>query len=199
MSMKIWLITSGEPIPSKNERPHRVGILANGLYRNGDKVTWWTTTFDHQKKEYLFDEYTEEQSHQGYQRFYLHSKTPYYKNVSLSRIKNHREVASNFHSEVRIKEKPDILFCSYPTIELAYETVKYGEECNIPVIVDVRDLWPDIFISPFPKILHPFIKLGLSNYVKKAKYIFRKSTGITGVSPKYLEFGLNDLKNLREF
>lgn len=189
--MKIWLITSGEPIPLKKERPHRAGILAKILHRNGDKVIWWTTTFDHQKKQYLFNENTEEQSDEGYQRFYLHSKTPYHKNVSLSRIKNHKEVASSFHLEARIKEKPDVIFCSYPTIELAYEAVKYGVDYNIPVIIDVRDLWPNIFISPFHKFLRPFIKIGLLNYARKAKYVFVNSTGITGVSPKYLEFGLN--------
>ena len=41
--------------------------------------------------------------------------------------------------------KPDIIVVSLPTIEFSYEACRYGEKNNVPVIVDVRDLWPDSF------------------------------------------------------
>jgi len=195
--MKIWLITSGEPIPSENERPHRVGILSQMLAKKGHEVVWWTTTFDHQKKEYLFNENTEIRVNENLKMYYLHSKTSYKKNISFDRIINHNEVAKSFRAVSSNSDLPDIMFCSFPTIDLSYSSVKFGVENNIPVIVDVRDLWPEIFLNPFPKLLKPFIRIALSFYFKKTKYIFKNSYGITGVSKKYLEFGLDYGKRAR--
>ena len=189
--MKIWLVTSGEPIPSENERPHRVGILSKMLVKKGHDVIWWTSTFDHQKKEYLFNENTEICINENLKRVYLHSKILYKKNISLARIINHNEVAKDFKVSVSKYDLPDIIFCSFPTIDLAYISVKFGLQNNIPVIVDVRDLWPNIFLNPFPFILKPFIRLALSSYFMKTTYIFKNTYGITGVSKQYLNFGLN--------
>lgn len=187
----IWLITSGEPIPSKNERSHRAGILSQMLADKGYNVIWWTTTFDHQKKDYLYTENNEVSLSANYKRFYLHSKIPYEKNISINRIINHKQVAKSFAIESAKKEIPDIIFCSFPTIDLSYQAVKYGVKFKVPVIVDVRDLWPDIFLNPFPKLLHPIIKLGLGRYISQTKYIFKNCYAVTGVSEKYLNFGLN--------
>lgn len=187
----IWLITSGEPIPSKEERPHRAGILSQMLADKGCNVIWWTTTFDHQKKDYLYNKNHELSLKANYKRFYLHSKTPYTKNISINRIINHKQVAKSFEIESAKKEIPDVIFCSFPTIDLSYQAVKYGVKFKVPVIVDVRDLWPDIFFNPFPKLLHPIIKLGLSKYTSQTKYIFKNCYAVTGVSEKYLDFGLN--------
>lgn len=188
--MKVWIITSGEPIPSQEERPHRAGILSAMLADKGNNVVWWTTTFDHQSKEYLYDINAEVKLDNNYSRFFLHSNTSYKKNISLNRIKNHQQVAINFEIESRKKETPDVIFCSFPTIDLSFSATKYAKEFNVPIVIDVRDLWPDIFFNPFPRALYPFIKIGLNNYIKQTKFIFKNCTSITGVSKKYLEFGL---------
>ena len=66
---------------------------------------------------------------------------------------------------------------------------------NVPVIVDVRDLWPDIFVEAFPKVLQIFAKLLLDFlYKRKVKTIFSKASSIIGVSKKYLSFGLSKAK-----
>jgi len=189
--MTIWLVTSGEPIPSEKERPHRTGILAQKLSEEGHEVVWWTTTFDHQKKEYLYDKTYEEQVNPKLSRVYLHSKTPYKKNVSLSRIKNHYEVAVSFKKESRKRRLPDLIFCSFPTIDLAYESVRYGKGNGIPVVVDVRDLWPDIFLFPFSGVIKSVVKVFIKPFVNRTRYIFQNCYSITGVSDGYLNFGLN--------
>ena len=188
--MKIWLITTGEPIPSSKERAHRTGILAKKLSKKGHIVKWWTTSFDHQKKDYISKGLTKNKINKNLELIYLHSDTSYKTNISLDRIKNHQEVAENFYQELKSSNKPDIIFCSYPTIDLSYYAVKYGINNNIPVFIDVRDLWPDIYLNPFPKLFKPLIKTLLTKHFKRAKYIFKNCSGITAVSDSYLEFGL---------
>ncbi|MDA8958846.1 glycosyltransferase family 4 protein [Akkermansiaceae bacterium] len=194
--MKIWLITTGEPPPFHGDRPHRTGILSEMLCELGHKVTWWTTSFDHQKKKYLYKDHTEINVEKNFKLVFLHAATPYYKNISLARIRNHQEISDIFEREARKKERPDIIFTSFPTIDLAFKSVKYGLANQIPVVVDVRDLWPDIFVDPFPLVLKPFVRLALCPYFLKTSYIFKNAHAITGVSQKYLNFGLKYAKRV---
>lgn len=184
--MNIWLVMTGEPLSLYGERPHRIGILSEVLSTLGHSVTWWTTTFDHQSKSYLFDNNKHIDVKANLSMKFLHSNKPYKKNVSLSRIINHGEVAQQFIELAKNESKPDLILCCYPTIELAYEATKYGKEMSVPVVVDVRDLWPDIFLDAIPSFARPFGKLALKNYYKKTNYIFENCTAITAVSKKYL-------------
>lgn len=192
--MNIWLIMSGEPLEMFGERPHRVGILSKMLVKQGHNVTWFTTTYDHQYKKYFYSETVEIKNRFGVSMIFLHSETPYKKNISFARIKNHKEIGEEFSKVARKMEKPDIILTAFPTIDLALEAVRFGKEQEVPVVVDVRDLWPDIFLDPFPKVFRPMIKILLQNYFNKARYVFSNATAITAVSEKYLQFGLDYAK-----
>lgn len=176
-------------MPTGNNKVWRTAMLAK-LLSVKNNVTRWTSTFDHQQKEYLYKENIKVKVSDNLSRFFLHSKIPYYKNVSFSRIKNHIEVAKSFEKKIKNESKPDLIYCSFPTIELAYLSVNFGKENDIPVIVDVRDLWPDIFLDLLPNFLKPLGKFILRDFHVKTKYIFKNAYGITAVSRKYLEFGL---------
>jgi len=156
----------------------------------GHQVTWWTSTFDHQSKSYIVDRDKTVSVKGGVEMIYLHSNIGYKKNVSIRRLLNHRFVAKKFEIISDTKSAPDLIYCSFPTIELSYAAVDYAKRNHIPIVVDTRDLWPDIFINPFPKLLHPFIKLILNGYFKQTKYIFKKADGITAVSLNYLNWSL---------
>ena len=59
--MKIWLLTIGEPVPlgaGVRDRLHRTGAFARYLVSRGHEVTWWTSAFDHFRKQHLAAEDT---------------------------------------------------------------------------------------------------------------------------------------------
>lgn len=179
---------SGEPLEMFGSRPHRIGLLSKYLAIDTSlEVTWWTTTFDHQDKKYLYPKNTGI-IFQNVEMNFLHSPKKYIKNISLNRLRNHCDVAKEFTREAKAKEKPDLILCCYPTIELAYAAVKYGKENNIKVVIDVRDLWPDIFVDILPKRLRFIGKKLLSNYFNKSKYIFENCHSIIAVSKGYLDW-----------
>jgi len=188
--MNIWLIMSGEPLEQFGERPHRIGMLSKMLVGQGHNVTWFTTSYDHQYKKYFYDKTTKVKNGFGLDMVFLHSDSMYKKNISLSRIKNHKEVSLVFTKVAEKEEIPDIILCAFPTIDLAYKAVRYGKEFNVPVVIDVRDLWPDIFINPFPKMIHPLLKIFLKGYIRQTTYIFENCSSVIGVSQKYLDYGL---------
>lgn len=197
--MLIWLITTGEILPGNIDRPHRTGMLSEALIKNGHEVLWWTTTFDHQTKKYIHQKSFKEKISKGFDLFFLHSDFNYKKNISIRRLINHAGVAHSFAKYSLNEKKPDLIFCSFPTIELSYQAVNYGLKNNVPVILDVRDLWPDIFIDPFPKWVHPLARLGLFNYYSKTSFALKNCRAITAVSNQYLEWALVKANRIRNF
>lgn len=187
---KIWLIATGEPLPFQDDRLHRVGILARMLADKGDEVNWWTSTFDHQNKKLLFDCDKIIEISKNLKLVLLHCPVLYKKNLSLKRILNHALIGHKFLKLSKMHKKPDIILCSFPTIDLSYASVRYGYQNNVPVIIDVRDLWPDIFLEQVPKFFRQVAKLVLTSYFKRTKKIFQNTYSITAVSEKYLDWAL---------
>jgi glycosyltransferase involved in cell wall biosynthesis len=188
--MNIWFIMSGEPLEMFGERPHRKGILSKMLVKIGHDVTWFTTSFDHQHKKYLFNTTTHIKSPFGVNMFFLHSDIEYHKNISLARLKNHQEVGKEFCRVTKNLNKPDIIVCDFPTIDLSYEAVKFSKENGVPIIIDIGDMWPEIFLDILPKGLKWIGKILMNKYFQKTKYIFENADYITAMTDEFLEYGL---------
>ena len=188
---KVWVIKEGEPLPlnNSNGRLMRAGIIAKLFSVRGSVVTWWSSTYLHYEKKYVSDGPQIIQVNPNLNLKLLHSPNGYNKNISFKRIKYSKDLALEFKKQSRQEEKPDIIYCSWPLIDFACEAVKYAKEFDIPVVIDIRDFWPDIFIQPFPKCLQPIAKLGINFLLKrKVSYVMKSADSIVGVIPKALEF-----------
>ncbi|GAH39902.1 unnamed protein product, partial [marine sediment metagenome] len=73
----------------------------------------------------------------------------YQKNVSIARYIDHQIVAFKFRMQSKKYSKPDVIVASIPDYLLAYEAARYARKNSIPFLVDIRDLWPDIFLDRF--------------------------------------------------
>ncbi len=188
--MRTWIVTVGEPLPfdEAGGRLHRTGMVAETLRNRGHEVVWWASTLDHGRKIHRFEQPTTVTLPNGVTIRMLHGAR-YTKNVSLARIWNHRQIAAQFYREAARMPKPDVILASFPTVELAERSATFGREAGVPVAVDVRDLWPDIFIQYIPKIFRPFAPLALSPFVWRARRAFTLCTSIIGITDSYLDFG----------
>ncbi len=189
--MQIWLITVGEPLPTDEgvSRLLRTGILADMLNKEGHTVTWWNSTFDHSKKKHRADYNLDVQYRDGYLIRMLHG-CGYSSNISLKRIWDHILVANQFRQLAKSSSRPDIILCSLPTLELSQAAVSYGKRFNVPVVIDVRDLWPDLFLDYVPRIIKPIFNLFLMPMWFQARYACRGARGITASSPYFVNWGL---------
>jgi glycosyltransferase involved in cell wall biosynthesis len=191
--MLIWLVKIGEtlPIGESDNRLLRTGLIGNAFVEKGHDIVWWSSTFDHFKKKQIFHVDTNLQLKPNYRLILLHGKG-YHKNVSLARIKDHRLISTKFRKRIYDEKiKPDIIVCAYPIVELAYHCIQFGKDFNIPVIIDIRDLWPDIFFEELlPKFTRKFA-LNLYNlFIKKHQFVFKNATAIIGITDKILNWGL---------
>lgn len=192
-NLRIWLIKEGEsalPIGEEPVKLMRTGALAQYLAEEGHQVTWWSSGFIHGTKQYLFHEYRELQIGERERLILLHSPIFYKKNVSLQRVLYHEILAKQFFRKAKAEEKPDVIVCCYPTMPFAKAAIRYGKVHHIPVILDVRDMWPDIFERVFPEALRPMSRLFLWPLRRSARKIFQAADALVGVVPIALDWAL---------
>jgi len=185
--LKVWLIESGEPLPTDDSpgRPWRIGLLADILWRRGHDVTWWAGTFDHAHKSYRASETTTTAFRERYSLHLLHG-VPYTRNVSFARLRNHRQVAKEFARVAATQARPDVILCCVPTLELAGAAIDYGQREAVPVVLDYRDLWPEVFVEPFGALLRPVARVLIHPWYRLAHKSFAGATAITGITDEFV-------------
>lgn len=190
-TMRIWLVTVGEPLPSDEDKPrlHRTGILADAALRKGHEVVWWSSTFDHAKKVHRFSRAATLNPAPGLTLKLLHS-IGYKSNVSLARMYNHYMLGRQFARLAPQEPQPDVILASMPTIELSLESARYGKARNIPVALDMRDMWPDIFVKLAPAPVQPIARAMLHPLFSMLEEAASKAVAITGMSEPFVEWGL---------
>ena len=188
--LNIWLIQTGEPLPlSENVRKMRTGLLADSLTGRGHNVLWFTSAFDHIKKKWIFN-CDKEIDLSSRLRIRAIKGLGYRKNISLSRFIDHRIIARKFRKLAMQMEKPDIIIASMPPHDLCYEAVMYARRNNVPVLVDIRDPWPDIFLSHVPGIFRPLVSAVLYRDFRMIKKTMQLTDGITAVTNLFFNWGL---------
>lgn len=199
-NLNIWIVSDGEPLPTDegNVRLRRMGLLSEILYQNGHEVHWFSSAFHHYKKKHRSNNDKDIKVKKNYTIHLLKTKG-YRKNVSIARISHHKELSRKFSLNTKAYDKPDIIIATMAPLELSRAVIEYGEYNNVPVVIDIRDLWPEIFNEVVPvwgkALIKPYIWLSKS----RLRTLLRKSTAIIGVTPQFLDYGLNVAKtNKRE-
>ena len=192
--MNVWLIQANEPIPyvDTSQRPFRTGMLANQLIKDGHNVVWFAATFDHYQK---LQRYKSNQciSISEALKIQLLYGRPYEKHISMKRIVNHIKIAKEFKKVIKNYDKPDIIYCSFPTISLAREAQRYGRQNNIKVIIDVRDLLPEVFERAIPSKVKWLSKPIINMIDKVAINIYKNAFAIHSVSDECVNYVLHKI------
>ena len=190
--MRIWLLKISEALPigeGVGDRLFRMGLLAQYLSRSGHEVTWWANTFDHARKKLRFSTSRSVNVEERFTIRCLHS-VPYQKNISWKRMRHHAETARQFRREAAELPAPDVILSCLPTPELCYSAAQICLERGIPLIIDVRDLWPDDIVRALPKVVRPIASIALTPMRSRVQFACRSASAIFGVTEGYLEWGL---------
>ena len=196
--IKVWLVNEGENLPTDDENPRlqRMGLLAYELEKLGAKVTWWQSTFNHYQKKFRYHEDTSQKLTDNLDLKLIHS-CGYKKNVCVRRMLHEWKTAKGFYEKAQHEEFPDVIVSAMPTIAQAHFTVKFGKEHHIPVIVDLRDLNPDVFVSPFHGILRICVSAGIIPLKIMLGHALKRADGLVGTTEPYLNWGLKYAKRGR--
>jgi glycosyltransferase involved in cell wall biosynthesis len=167
----------------------RAGLLAEYLASRGHTVTWWTSTFDHTQKTHHADVDTTMTLANGVVLEMMRG-LGYRRNVSLQRIRDHRRVARTFTRNAVTAVRPDVILASFPTIELAGAAVRFGVEHGIPCVIDIRDLWPDLYYESIPRWLRGLAAPAIALFRAQARRVCRDAYAITGNARTFVDWGL---------
>lgn len=190
--MKIWLVTGGEPLPIEGgaeERLLRAGLMAKYFTASGHDVTWWRPDFDHRTKRH-FHTNVNIIGFASNGRVKLLASPGYDRNISIQRLLDHIAVGRQFRRRTVEEPMPDIIVASLPTLELAAEAIRYGKAHKIPVVLDLRDMWPEVYIWHMPHPIQGIARNALSRVFKWRDRSLAQASAIWGISEDFLNFGL---------
>jgi len=196
--MNIWLLQTGEPLPIKSGvRKMRTAVLADKLLERGHRALWWASAFEHQRKVMVSDRDRNFDISEGYTIRVLRG-CRYRTNVSLARYIDHLIVAFKFRMQSKKYPKPDVIVASMPDHLLAYEAARYARKNNIPFIVDIRDLWPDIFLDRFRSMgLYGAGKIVLARDFMLLASLLKSADALSAMSNGILQWGLDKIGRAR--
>lgn len=188
---KVWLFACGEPleIDHQDVRLHRAGKLADYLTKvKNIKVEFFSSTFNHAEKTNRFQKDKIIKLNNNLNLHLLYT-LEYKKNISVKRL------ISNFLLGIKlakyakkINEKVDLIIVAYPPIETSLALLLYGIKKNVPVVIDVRDLWPEVFLTRYNRFLKMLLSIFLIPYHVMAKYIFFHATSLISISKNMLNW-----------
>ncbi len=176
---KILVIANFTKLPNENGNSRFTYIL-DLLDKEKCDVELITSSFSHGQKK--------QREKVGYNVDYkitLIDEPGYRKNVSLKRFYSHYVFAQNVKKYLEQIEKPDVIYCAIPSLDVAKVVAKFAEKNNIEFIIDVQDLWPEAFKMVFSiPVISDMIFYPMK---KSADYIYSKADYIFAVSNTYAD------------
>jgi len=112
----------------------------------------------------------------------------YKKNIGFDRISSYNQFGKNVRKYLETRKNPDLIVVSVPSLRVADEVTKFANKNQIPVIVDIQDLWPEAFKMA---LSIPIVSDILFYPMKKqADRIYSRADKIMAVSDTYVARGL---------
>ena len=193
--MNIWLFEISDFVPwvDIGQRPFRCGMLAQALAHAGHSVHWWTSTFNHQLRLSRFPASSTARVADNVHIHFLFG--PGYRNSrSITRWLHNRAVAAEFGrylAQQRDLPKPDLIYACLPTLEVGEQAARVASSLKTPLVVDVRDLHPDNYLTLFPAWARGAIRAALKFEYRRARRILHQASSIVASSDAYLRWGLD--------
>lgn len=201
--MRVVVVKDGEPLPQLCAPfTYRIGNLCSALVRRGHRVKWMTSTFVHYQKTFYTETETVETLDDGYEMHFLPCGS-YQRNISLGRWIHHARYGLGVYKTLRAEAPPDMVVCCVPTLETAAACYLYCKKRGIPLILDIRDPWPRVFVDYVSDPLKPLVRAVFAPYFWAAKYLFSHTDVLTAVSHGFLHWaqqmsGRSHEKRLRD-
>lgn len=159
--MKVLLLQTGEPMfDDDNYRPMRGMNLARFLASRGHEVTIYTSDFYHQKMTHRRGQTHKRTVDENITLHFFHS--PGYKaSIGVGRLADHLRLGLTmfWHLLRSDRTKYDVAFIGFPPIETAFFCSLVLRARRIPYLLDVKDLWPELFWAGRTGLKKQVIKL----------------------------------------
>jgi len=181
--MDIWIVNPYGTLPSEGWREYRSSMLARALAARGHHPTWFLSNFEHRSKSFR-KEVQADPTLPGVTIYCLPAR-PYARNISIGRVRYERSFGQAFGAASQVLPKPDAIILAEPSIFFGGPVRRYALNNNIPLIVDILDLWPEMFAVAAPKPVRPLATLLLAPLYARRRKLLREAAGVVGCTAGY--------------
>ena len=147
--MNIWIVNH-YAIPPSMGGLVRHYYFSKYLQKKGHTVMIFTSSKIHNTDINMIRDKSlyKEEMEDGVEYTFVRSRD--YKGNGLDRIFNMMDLPFKTWKTMKQfykKQKPDVIYTSSPDLFVAYFALLFGRKHKIPVVVEVRDLWPESIVE----------------------------------------------------
>ncbi|MGD8199112.1 glycosyltransferase family 4 protein [Ornithinimicrobium sp. W1679] len=151
--------------------------LATRFQSSGMEVELVTSSFSHVRKQQRTWEY----GPLAFKRTLI-AEPGYRTNVSFTRLLSHRVMANKLSNFLQRRARPDLIYCAVPSLAVGQVVARYARRHQIPLVIDIQDLWPEAFQLALPTQGASVLFAPMS---RLADYIYRNADMVVAVSASY--------------
>jgi glycosyltransferase involved in cell wall biosynthesis len=182
----IWLINPYGPLPGENWRETRYSMLARTLAEHGHRVMWWSASFSHVSKEQRCGGWIDRAVSTDFTVRLV--PTPGYRShVGLARLWFEAVFAWRLARAGRSGPAPDLIIAGHATQAVGCAAAWLSRFHEVPLVVDIIDLWPEAFATVLPAGLRRIAPWLLAPLKALRKQIVARAAAVTAVAQTYLD------------
>jgi len=191
--MKIHIVNPYGTLPDEGWRKYRTNIAAEELAKRGHDVILWISNIDHRSKKTRSANLKEFEIAPNF-RIIVVPSTPYNGNASIGRVKYERSFAKSVVLEFNKNNfDADCVIITDPCLFYGRIIYKIVQKSKAKFVIDILDLWPEVFVVLLPKVVRKFSKFALSYFYSLRKKLYLKADGIIAVTQDYLDIAISDI------
>lgn len=108
----------------------------------------------------------------------------YKKSICVQRLISSMTFAKNVIAYLKTQPKPDLIYQVVPTLDSGLLVSSFAKKNQIPLVIDVQDLWPEAFQMAFPvPVLSDIL---FSPFRWEANCIYKRADAVCAVSETYV-------------
>jgi glycosyltransferase involved in cell wall biosynthesis len=183
--MHVWQVNPYGALPGESWREFRTVLAARALVQAGHTVTWWVANFEHRSKAFRTAGWERRPLFAGFDAEIVPTSA-YQRHISMKRIAFERTFALRIREHANRAARPDVIVLTEPALFTAAPIVALAEDWSVPIVLDIGDLWPELFQLALPRSarrLAPALFAPL--YWRRAR-LARRASGYISVTRDYL-------------
>lgn len=157
-------------------------MLADALLKRGHSVTRWAGDYNHLSHQDRIGRTATIELAEGYRATLLHTAIKYGTGATALRFVNNCLLTLQFYSLGTRRERPNVIVCAMPTPEMALASALLGARRKIPLILDARDMWPDILESEAMGMKRWLLKPVIGSMKLALRYAATRSKALVGIT-----------------
>jgi len=193
--MKVWIVNPYGTLPSEGWAEYRSSMLARAFARKGHDVVWWISDFVHRSKTRRTP-VTHEPALPDNVQIVCLPTSPYRRNISLGRVAYEESFGRAFAASSEQAERPDLVVLADPSLFFGTPVKQYARRHGVKLIVDVIDLWPEMFHLVLPRILQPLGRFIFAPLYARRARLVRESVGLVAVTGDYRDAVLRGIEGV---